>query len=92
MVSKTVKIVNRMGLHARPASLFVMEAKKFESSISIHKEGLKREVSAKSIMMVLAGGFSAGDIITISCDGPDEQEALDAMERIVESGLGDEMA
>lgn len=91
MVSKKTRIVNRMGLHARPASMFVMEAKKFESDIEIGKEGNIRPVNAKSIMMILAGGFNSGDAVVISCDGPDEQEALDRMVGLIESGLGDQI-
>lgn len=90
MVSKTTKIVNRMGLHARPASTFVVEAKKFESDIRIGKRG-GHPINAKSIMMVLAGAFNAGDEVIISCDGEDEQEAVEKMVSLLESGLGNQL-
>ena len=88
MVSRSTKIINRTGLHARPASMFVVEAKKFKSSVKIaHVNG--REANAKSIMMVLAGGFNAGDSVVITCDGPDENEALESMIKLLDSGCGD---
>lgn len=89
MVSATVQIVNRMGLHARPASLFVIEAKKFESNVSIRHAKGTHDANAKSIMMVLTSDFTCGDEVTLTCDGPDEDRALDAMVRLIEGGFGE---
>lgn len=89
MVSKETKIVNRTGLHARPASTFVVEAKKYKSHITVCHVGGGQPVNAKSIMMILAGGFNHGDDIVIECEGPDEQEALDGMIALIESGCGE---
>lgn len=90
MVSKQTTIVNATGLHARPASAFVMEAKKYQSDITIKdvaKDG--NPVNAKSIMMILAAGLGTGATVEIACDGPDEAEALDALIALVDNGFGE---
>ena len=90
MVSKQTTIVNATGLHARPASTFVAEAKKFKSKVTI--KDVDKDVpatNAKSIMMLLAAGLGCGAKVEISCDGEDEQAALDALVALVESGLGE---
>ena len=90
MVSKQTTIVNATGLHARPASTFVAEAKKFKSKVTI--KNVDKDVpptNAKSIMMLLAAGLGTGTVVEIACDGEDEQEALDALVALVDSGLGE---
>lgn len=89
MVEGTTTIINRLGLHARPASTFVMEAKKFPCAIKIGKVDGERLVNAKSIMMILGASFNKGDEVRIVCDGDEEEAALAAMIAIVDSGLGD---
>ena len=90
MVSKQTTIVNATGLHARPASTFVAEAKKFKSKVTIRN--VDKDVpptNAKSIMMLLAAGLGTGTVVENTCDGEDEQEALDALVKLVDSGLGE---
>jgi phosphocarrier protein len=90
MVSKQTSIVNATGLHARPASVFVTEAKKYESTVTIKDvDKGSAPVNAKSIMMILAAGMGSGTKVEIACDGPDEQAALDALIALVESGFGE---
>lgn len=90
MVSKQTTIVNATGLHARPASAFVTEAKKYQSDITIKDvDKGTQPVNAKSIMMILAAGLATGTTVEISCDGPDEQEACDALVALVDSGFGE---
>ena len=90
MVSKQTSITNATGLHARPASLFVTEAKKYQSNVTIKNvDKDTAPVNAKSIMMILAAGLGTGTKIEIACDGPDEQEALDALVALVDSGFGE---
>lgn len=91
MVSKQTKIVNATGLHARPASVFVTEAKKYASTNITIKNVDKDSapVNAKSIMMILAAGLGTGTTIEIACDGPEEQAALDALVALVDSGFGE---
>ena len=90
MVSKQTTIVNATGLHARPASVFVTEAKKYKSSVTI-KDVTKGSapVNAKSIMMILAAGMGSGTQVEVACDGADEQEALDALIALIVSGFGE---
>ena len=81
-------IRNTLGLHARPAALFAKTAEDFKSDIRVSKEGV--EVNGKSIlglMMLVAG---KGSELTIAADGPDEEEAVEALAKLVESGFGEE--
>lgn len=90
MYSKTVTIVNKTGLHARPASEFVSKASKFKSKITIKKnvDGAS-EANAKSIVILLTLGLSKGTEIVISADGEDEKDAVDTLVQLVESGFGE---
>ena len=90
MYSKQTKIVNRSGLHARPASDFVIQAKKFESEITIRKlDDENNAANAKSIVSILASGFSIGTEIEISADGSDEVNAVDCLTALVGSGFAE---
>ncbi len=77
MVSREVEIVNETGLHTRPGNQFVKEAKRFESDIMVKKG--EKEFSAKSLLKLMKIGISQGDMITISCSGPDEEQALESL-------------
>ena len=90
MVSKQTTIVNATGLHARPASVFVTEAKKYQSSVTIKDvdKGTAPE-NAKSSMMILAAGMGSGTKVEVACDGPDEQQALDALIALIDGGFGE---
>ena len=80
MVSKQTSITNATGLHARPASLFVTEAKKYQSNVTIKNvDKDSAPVNAKSIMMILAAGLGTGTTVEVACDGEDEQAACEAM-------------
>ena len=89
MVSKKVEIKNKTGLHARPASEFVLAAKKYESKVTIAKEGAEA-VNAKSMVRLLAECIGQGMQVEICADGPDEEEALNTLVSLVESGFGEE--
>ena len=89
MVSKQTTIVNATGLHARPASVFVTEAKKYQSSVTIKDDKGTAPVNAKSIMMILAAGMGSGTKVEVACDGPDEQQALDALIALIDGGFGE---
>ena len=88
MVKETFKIKNKVGLHARPAAIFVQAAAKFKSDITIEKDG--KSVNAKSILGVLSLGAEQGSIITITIKGEDEQEALKTFKELVENKFGEE--
>ncbi|KAF1081082.1 MAG: hypothetical protein GQF41_2896 [Candidatus Rifleibacterium amylolyticum] len=90
MKRKEVEIRNKLGLHARPASLVVKLAGKFESEIQLIKEDT--EINAKSILGVMMLAAGPGQRVTITADGSDELEAVDALASLIESGFGEEMA
>ncbi len=81
-------IKNKVGLHARPASLFVQVAKKFGSEITVEKDG--NRVNAKSILGVLSLGVEQGEKITIEAIGDDEKEAMEEFRRLIENNFGEE--
>ncbi len=87
MVEKKVVINNEIGLHARPASLLVKEASKFRADSIITKDGNK--YNCKSIMNILSMGAKKGDEIVITCEGPDEGKALEAIVHLIEEGLNE---
>ena len=80
MTKKQVEIVNKTGLHARPASDFVLEAKKYESKITICREN-GVPVNAKSVVRILAEGIGQGTT--------DEEQAAASLAALVESGFGE---
>jgi len=87
MVQDTVKVINRLGMHARPAAMFVSHASRFKSEIFIEKNGLK--VNGKSIMGVMMLAAEAGSELIIYANGEDETDALRALIELVSSGFGD---
>lgn len=88
MVTKQVEFINKTGLHARPASDFVMLAKKYESKITICKEGGEL-VNAKSVVRLLAEGIGQGTKAELAAEGVDEAEAIEALAALVASGFGE---
>ncbi len=81
MTQTIVTLSNPTGLHARPASELIKAAAKFNCKIILNGNG--KRADAKSIIMVLALGLKKGDSMTISADGPDENEAISALEELV---------
>ncbi|ANB57908.1 HPr-like protein crh [Anoxybacillus sp. B7M1] len=82
MVEKQVEVLLKTGLQARPAALFVQEANRFSSDLFIKKDGKK--VNAKSIMGLMSLAISSRSVITLIADGPDEQEAIEALTKYVQ--------
>jgi len=80
-------IKNKVGLHARPAAVFVQAASKYKAKITLESSGKKAD--AKSILQVLALGVKCGHELTIRAEGPDEKEALESLAALVDSGLGE---
>ena len=87
MYVKDVTVQNQVGLHARPATFFIQKANEFKSSIWIEKE--ERRVNAKSLLGVLSLGIVGGTDIKIIADGVDEQNAVDALVRLIDSGFAE---
>ncbi len=81
-------VVNQLGLHARAAARFVNVASRFESHIRVGRGATLMD--GKSIMGILLLAAARGIAITITADGADEQAAVDALARLVESGFGEE--
>lgn len=87
MVEAKVLIKNKVGLHARPAALFVQTANKFKSAITaIHGD---RKANAKSILNVLTLGADQGAELILQAEGEDAQEAIQALIDLVESNFGE---
>ncbi len=82
-------VVNPNGIHARPASLFIQEAKKFQSKITVENLGTGKAKDAKSILGVMSLGMTKGTEIRIVAEGPDEEAAILAMQQLVDSGCGE---
>ena len=87
-IEKELTIVNRLGLHARPAAMFVRIASRHRAEVWVSKEG--EEVNGKSIMglMMLAAG--QGSKLRIRCDGPDADKAMEELEALVKAGFNED--
>lgn len=84
----TVKLINKSGLHARPAAIFVQTARKFKSTIKVRLGD--KVVDAKNLLKVLSLGADYGAIITIEAEGEDAEDAIKVLKELIESGLGEE--
>jgi phosphocarrier protein HPr len=82
-------IRNRLGLHARAAAKFVHLATRYVSQVRVARDG--RNMDGKSIMGILLLAAGAGASIVISADGTDETDAVEALCRLVEGGVGEEL-
>ena len=87
-LEKELTIVNRLGLHARPAAMFVRIASRHRAEIWVSKE--EEEINGKSIMglMMLAAG--QGSKLRIRCDGPDADKAMEELEELIKSGFNED--
>ncbi len=87
MPEREVKIVNKLGIHARPAAEIVKAAGKCKSSITIVRDDL--EVNAKSIMGVMMLAAEFGSTIVLRADGEDAEAALDALAAVIANKFGE---
>ena len=87
MAKRTVKITNKLGLHARAAAKFVQTASGFESDINVRHGD--REVSGKSIMGVMMLAAAKGSSVDLIANGRDEDQALDSLEKLVSERFGE---
>ena len=85
MISRVVTIRNSIGLHARPATFFIQKANAFRASIWVEKG--ERRMNAKSLLGILSMGIVKGTTVTLLADGPDEAEALEALDELITTGL-----
>ncbi len=84
-VQRDVEIVNRAGMHARPAAAFVKVAGRFKSDIRVEKDGL--QVNGKSIMGVLMLAAEWGSSLRLSAKGADAEDAIEALSDLVGRGF-----
>lgn len=82
MLTKTFEIKNKLGLHARPAALFVQQCNNFTSEINLKKD--EKTVNGKSIIGVMALAVGRGESVEVSVEGSDEQAAMDAIQQFFE--------
>ncbi len=87
MVSRDVTIKNNVGLHARPATFFIQKANSYKSSVWVERED--RRINAKSLLGVLSLGIVKGMTITIIADGQDENEAVDGLAGLIDTGFNE---
>jgi phosphocarrier protein len=87
MFTKEVAVQNQVGLHARPATFFIQKANEYKSSIWVERD--ERRVNAKSLLGVLSLGIVGGTTIKVIADGSDEQQAVEGLVKLVESGFSD---
>lgn len=88
MTSKEIIIENKVGLYAKPATLFVQAAAKFRSDILVSKE--EKHANAKSLLGVLSLGICRGNRITLTASGVDEEAAVEALSSLLSSNFSEE--
>ena len=90
MTQTELTIEHEVGLHARPAALFVETAARFSSTITIENlTNVSAAVNAKSILSLLTCGVEHGHRIRITADGADESDALQALRQLIEGNFGE---
>ncbi|PPK52971.1 HPr family phosphocarrier protein [Marinobacter persicus] len=87
MLCRPVTIINKLGLHARATAKLVATASEFDSSVQLRGKG--REVDAKNIMQVMMLAASQGTEVELVADGPDEEEAIDALVALIDDYFGE---
>ncbi len=88
MIKKELIIENKLGLHARPAAIFVQTANKFKSDIRVEKDG--QEINGKSIMGIMMLAAGQGSTIIIKVEGEDAEEAIKKLEELILGKFGEE--
>jgi phosphocarrier protein HPr len=88
VTERRVEIVNRLGLHARAAAKLVHTAGGFQSRVSVVKDG--EEIDAKSILGILLMAAGQGSVLTVRCEGTDEEEALRAVTALIANRFDEE--
>lgn len=88
MLSKTIKVQNRAGVHARPAALIAEKSNKFSSEIFLVYNNAK--INAKSVIGVITMAAAYGTELTLVCDGSDEEDAATAIETLFNNKFEEE--
>lgn len=87
MISRTVTVVNQLGMHARAAAKFVHLAERYQARVRVALDA--REMDGKSIMGILLLAAARGSTLTISADGGDEDAVVEALVALVQGGFGE---
>ena len=88
VITKTLKVTPKLGLHAKPAGMFVREAGRFKSEVFVLKDGA--EVNGKSVMQLMLLAAEHGSSITLRISGPEERSALSALEELFKRKFDEE--
>lgn len=88
MTSRSVTVVNQLGLHARAAARFVHLATRFDAQVRVGRDS--KMMDGKSIMGILLLAAARGTSLTITADGPDEEAAVAALAELVATGFGED--
>ena len=88
MVEREIKVINTLGVHARPSSKIVQTANRYKSKITLCKDGIAAD--AKSILHVMMLGANYDTLVTIRASGEDEKEAADAITALFEQKFNEE--
>jgi len=88
MIVRKLIIKNKLGLHARPANLFVQTTSQFDADVTVIKNGL--EVNGKSIMGIMMLAAEQGSEISVKADGIDEEELVEAIIKLIENKFNEE--
>ncbi len=87
MITKKLTVLNKLGIHARPAAQLVRAASKFKSDVTVEKDD--ESVDGKSIMGIMMLAVGCGAVITVTAEGPDEEETMAAIEALVQNKFGE---
>ena len=87
MLQKDIPIINKLGLHARASAKLTQLAGRYKSSVKMSRNG--RQVDAKSIMGVMMLAAGMGSTVTLQIDGPDEQDAMEALTELINNRFGE---
>ena len=88
MLSRSVTVANKLGLHARAAARFVHLASQFQSNVKVSLGA--QTMDGKSIMGILLLAAATGTVLKVSADGDDERAAVDALCGFIETGFGED--
>lgn len=90
MIEREITVTNRAGIHARPAAMIVQTASRYDSRIMLGKDN--EEINAKSIMGIITLGAGYDTVLNMKVEGPDEQEAANALASLFENRFQEESA
>jgi phosphocarrier protein HPr len=88
LVERKTQVINKLGLHARPAAMLVQKASKFKSEIKLKKDDI--EANAKSILSVMMLAAEVGSFVIIKAEGDDEAQAVEALAQLFTEKFGEE--